>query len=144
MEDKHIYKTSVQWTDQRKGTLSSPGLPPIAVAIPPQFPGGHEGFWSPETLFVSSAEACLMATFLSIAENSRLAFSSYRSEAEGTVAKTDEGFRVTDITIKVNLTILDETKKERASRLLEKAEQHCLISNSMNTAIHLETEVAVE
>lgn len=143
METTHTYRTSIQWTGERKASLSSPSLPGVEIATPPEFPGGHAGYWSPETLFVASAEGCLMTTFLAIAENSKLEITSYRSEAEGVLAKTDEGFRITDITIKVALTIPDESKKDRAQRILERAEHHCLISNSMNTAVHLEAEVSV-
>jgi organic hydroperoxide reductase OsmC/OhrA len=85
-----------------------------------------------------------MTTFLAIAENSRLEFSSYQSQAEGTLAKTDEGFRMTDIKITVSVTIPDEAKKERTERLIERAEHHCLISNSMKTTVHIEASIVVE
>lgn len=143
METTHLYHTSVEWTEQRKAKLTSPGLPPVEVATPPEFPAGHEGFWSPETLYVAAAEGCLMTTFLAIAENSKLEVTSYRSEAEGKLEKTADGFRMTEITIKVRLVIPDEGKVERAQRILEKAEQHCLISKSMKTEVHLVPEVSV-
>jgi len=82
-DETHVYKTSLAWTSQRMGTLHSPGLPDVVVATPPQFPGGHEGIWSPEHLFVASAEVCLMTTFLAIAANSKLEFATYSSEATG-------------------------------------------------------------
>jgi organic hydroperoxide reductase OsmC/OhrA len=143
MADQHIFRTSVQWSEQRRGTLKSPDLPDVAVATPPEFPGGHKGFWSPETLFVASAEACLMATFLAIAENSKLEFSVYRSEAEGVVEKTDEGMQVTQITIRATVTIADESRRDRAVRILEKAEEHCLVSKSMKTHVILEPEIII-
>lgn len=143
MDATHIYHTSVEWTGQRKAALTSPGLPDLEVATPPEFPGGHEGCWSPETLYVAAAEGCLMTTFLAIAENSKLEITSYRSSAEGALAKTDQGFRITEITITVELVIPDESKSERAARILEKAEQHCLISKSMNTQVHLVPKVTV-
>lgn len=143
METTHLYHTSVQWSGQRKAALTSPGLPSLEVATPPEFPGGHEGIWSPETLFVAAAEACLMTTFLAIAENSKLDITSYHSTAEGTLAKTDEGFRITEITITVDLVIPDESTTDRAARVLEKAEQHCLISKSMKAAVHLVPKVTV-
>lgn len=84
-----------------------------------------------------------MTTFLAIAENSRLEITSYESRAEGLLTKTDEGFRMTEITLKVSLKIPEEDKKERAERLIEKAEKHCLISSSMKTQIHLQTTVSI-
>ncbi len=124
-EENHVYTTSVRWESERRGSLTSPGLPDLAVATPPQFPGGHAGIWSPEHLFVAAAEACLMTTFLAIAENSKLEYLEYSSEAEGVLEKTDEGFMIT------------------ARRIVEKAEQHCLISKSMKTRVSLEPDVVV-
>jgi peroxiredoxin-like protein len=141
-DETHVYRTSLSWTSQRKGNLTSPGLPDLTVATPPEFPGGHEGVWSPEHLFVASAEACLMTTFLAIAENSKLEFASYSSSAEGKLEKTAEGYRITEIILYPKVTIKDASAAERAKRIIEKAEQHCLISNSMNSQIKLVPEVS--
>lgn len=143
MSDTHTYTTSVKYNEKRKGLLSSEGLSSFEVATPPQFPGGHEGIWSPEHLFVASAEICLMTTFLSIAEKSRLEFVEYSSEAIGTLEKTAEGMLMTKIVIKPRVVINDEAKKDRTLLLLEKAEKYCLISNSMKTEVTLEPIVEV-
>jgi peroxiredoxin-like protein len=140
-DEIHMYRTSVSWTSQRKATLQSPGLPDLTVATPPEFPGGHAGIWSPEHLFVASAEACLMTTFLAIAENSKLEFASYSSSAEGKLEKTAEGYRITEITLYPKVVIKDASAADRAKRIIEKAEQHCLISNSMTAKIKLVPEV---
>lgn len=141
--ETHVYKTGLRWDSQRRGVLSSPDLPQLEVATPPQFPGGHPGIWSPEHLYVASAEVCLMTTFLAIAENSKLEFASYTSEAEGTLEKTDEGFMVTEIVIRPRIVVKDEVARERAGRLVEKAEKHCLISKSMKTRVRLDPIVSV-
>ncbi len=143
MSDTHTYTTSVTYSEMRKGVLSSEGLAPFEVATPPQFPGGHEGIWSPEHLYVASAEICLMTTFLSIAEKSRLEFVQYSSEAVGTLEKTAEGMLMTKIVIKPKVVIKDEGKKDRTLLLLDKAEKYCLISNSMKTAVSIEPLVEV-
>ena len=142
METRHSYTTHLKWTAERKGTLSSSGLPEVEVATPPQFPGGHPGIWSPEHLFVAAAEACIMTTFLAIAANSKLEFSSYESEAEGVLEKTDTGFQITEITVRPKIRVEKEEFVQKAQRLIEKAEQHCLISNSMKAAVHLIAEVS--
>jgi organic hydroperoxide reductase OsmC/OhrA len=141
MSDTHIYTTSVEYSEMRKGVLSSKGLSSLEVATPPQFPGGHEGIWSPEHLYVASAEICLMTTFLSIAEKSRLEFVGYSSEAIGTLEKTTEGMLMTKIVIKPTVIIQDESKRDRTLLLLEKAEKYCLISNSMKTEVTMEPTV---
>ncbi len=142
-DERHTYSTSIEWTSRRRGNLSSPGLPGLEVATPPQFPGGHPGIWSPEHFFVAAAEACLMTTFLAIAENSKLEFLSYSSTAEGLLSKTEQGFMITQITIRPRVVIKDQAALDRARRIVEKAEQNCLISKSMKTTITLEPEVVV-
>ena len=144
MSDTHTYTTSVTYTEQKKGVLSSEGLTPFEVATPPQFPGGHEGIWSPEHLYVASAEICLMTTFLSIAEKSRLEFITYSSEAVGTLETMGKGMLMTKIVIRPKVVIADESKKERALLLLEKAEKYCLISSSMKTEVTIEPFVEVQ
>jgi organic hydroperoxide reductase OsmC/OhrA len=140
-DEPHLYRTSIRWQESRKAALTAPGLPDWQVATPPEFPGGHAGVWSPEHLFVASAEACLMTTFLAIAENSKLAFTSYSSTAAGKLEKTAEGFMITEIALKARVEIKDPAAADRAKRIVEKAEQACLISKSMKTRILLEVEV---
>jgi len=142
-DEKHLYLTCLIWEAQRRGKLSSAGLPDLTVATPPEYPGGHAGIWSPEHLFVAAAEACLMTTFLAIAENSKLEYLQYSSEAEGLVEKTDEGFMITEITIRPRVVVKDPSALERARRIVEKAEQHCLIAKSMKTRITLEPDIVV-
>jgi organic hydroperoxide reductase OsmC/OhrA len=142
-DESHTYTTSLRWNAERRGTLSSEGLPQVQVATPPQFPGGHPGFWSPEHLYVAAAEACLMTTFLAIATNSKLAFKEYSSSATGLLEKTAEGFRITKITLRPRLVITDAAAADRARRILERSEQLCLISSSMKTETVLEPEVVV-
>ncbi|MBU8913541.1 MAG: OsmC family protein [Spirochaetales bacterium] len=143
MADEHTYTTSLAWSETTRGVISSSGLPEIHVATPPQFPGGIEGHWSPEHMFVASAEICLMTTFLAIAANSRLEFVSYNSEADGTLEKTENGYEFTKIVVRSHVVISDESKVERARRILEKAEEHCLISKSMKTPVELDAKVTI-
>ena len=49
----------------------------------------------------------------------------------------------TEIELKPKIVVTQEKDIERAERLLEKAEQHCLISNSLKTKIILSPEVSL-
>jgi peroxiredoxin-like protein len=144
MPDIHTYHTAVQWKSERKGMLSSEGLSSIEVATPPQFPGGHEGIWSPEHLFVASAEVCLMTTFLSLAEKTKLEFKTYHSEAIGTLEKTEAGFWMTKIVITPTVVVSDEALREKILSILKKAEKYCLISNSIKTEVRVEPIIEVQ
>ncbi len=141
MEDNYYYTTQVEWTGERHGDLSAPVLPSLKVDAPPEF-NGHQGVWTPEHLFVASVNSCFMTTFLAIAENSKLEFESFRAAAKGKLEKiADQGFMMTEITLQPKLVIRNARDAERASRILEKAEKHCLISNSIKTQTKLEPDI---
>jgi peroxiredoxin-like protein len=141
MENQYFYTTEIEWTGQRQGDLRAPVLPGLKVDAPPEFKG-HDGVWTPEHLFVASVNSCFMTTFLAIAENSKLDFVSFHANARGKLEKLEgQGFVMTEITLHPKLVIRNERDFERANRILEKAEKHCLISNSIKTETKLESEI---
>jgi peroxiredoxin-like protein len=145
MSDIHHYEVNLEWNQDRKGTLSSPIVTQkIEVATPSEFPKGMPDIWSPEHLFVASVNACLMASFLAIAENSKLDFISFKSNAVGVVDKLDGKFQVTEIILKPIITIPSTMHAEKAQRILEMSEKSCFIANSVKTIIHLESEIIVK
>ena len=130
----------MKWTEQRKGVISCAGKPDVQVATPPEFKG-HEGMWSPEDLFVASVNICVMTTFLAVAERAGLAFSSYESVAEGRLELVEGKFQFTAITIKPTITLKAVADTAKAKELIEKAEDNCLISNSMKARVSLEPAI---
>src|SRR5215510_8365608 len=139
----HYYTHRLTWIEDKKGRLSADALPDLEVATPPEF-DGPQGFWSPEQLFVASANACVMATFLAIAANSKLAFKDYAGSATGKLEKVPAGgMQITEILIKVELTLLQARDREKAERVIMKAEENCLISRSMKARVIVEPEIIV-
>ena len=136
----YTYRTAVKWSEQKKGTITCEGKPDIQVATPPEFKG-HEGIWSPEDLYVASANICLMTTFLAVAERAGLTFTSYHCEAEGRLELVEGKFQVTVITLRPQIALQSGSDAAKAKELIEKAEANCLISNSMKTRITLEPTI---
>ena len=144
MENQHLYKTEIEWTGERHGRLGAPALPEVEVDAPPEFKG-HEGVWTPEHLFVASVNSCFMTTFLAIAENSKLEVIKFNADAEGKLEKVEgQGLMITHITLRPTVIIKNSRDAERALRILEKAEKHCLITNSIRTETRLEPQVNSE
>ncbi len=142
MEKIHFYDTSIEWTKDRIGIISSSVLPQkIEVAAPPEFAKGIAGIWSPEHLFIASCNTCLMTTFLAIAESSNLQFSAFKSFAEGKLEIVDGKFAISEIILKPLVTISEESEYDKTIKILRKAEANCLISNSMKSKIIFEPEV---
>ncbi|HET8886093.1 MAG TPA: OsmC family protein [Salinimicrobium sp.] len=142
--DTHSYTVDLEWKNDRKGEISSPELnQTMEVATPPEFPKGMSGIWSPEHLFTAAVSSCFMTTFLAIAENSRLEFKSLICPAKGILDKVDGKFVMSEVILEPVLTIVNEADKERAERILQKAEKACLISNSITSKVSLKTTVEV-
>ena len=140
----HQYDSVVHWTGEKKGQLGAVGLAPLEMATPPEF-GGHPGLWSPEHLFVAAANACLLSTFLALAERARLRVAGYRAEAHGRLTQTEDGrgLAITEIEISPVVGVYSAEDEERARDLCLKAEKHCLISHSMTSVIHVTPRVEV-
>jgi peroxiredoxin-like protein len=147
--EAHEYHVNVNWENSRKGLMCSPELSQhngicIEVATPPEFPGGMAGIWSPEHLFVAAVNGCLMTTFLAIAENSALEFSSFSCQATGKLERIDGKFMMSEIRLTPTVVIHNEAYKAKAIRMLKKAEDACLITHSVKSKITLEPIVEVK
>lgn len=149
--EKHKFKVDLNWTQERKGVLSSPELVggssatdnSIEVATPPEFPKGMPNIWSPEHLYTASVSSCLMTTFLAIAENSKLDFKTFECEAIGIMERVEKRFLMTEIILRPKVVLLDGKDRDRAERVLLKSEEVCLISNSIKTNISMEITLEV-
>lgn len=143
--EPHLYNVDISWTKERQGEMSSPELSiVIEIATPPQFPNGVEGIWSPEHLFTSAVASCLMTTFLSIAENSKLEFTAFSCKSHGKLEQIEGKFLMTEVILEPTVTIANESDREKADRVLQKSEQHCLISNSIKSKVTMNTKIILK
>jgi organic hydroperoxide reductase OsmC/OhrA len=140
----HQYETTVEWTDNRRGTLSAPQRPAITAGAPPEF-GGTDDVWSPEHLCVAAVNSCVMLTFIAIAANSGVPFRKYTASATGTLEKVEgRGPVITRVVVRPRISIGPDVDHAKVERVIKMAEKHCFISNSLNGAVTLEPEIVVE
>ena len=140
----HEYQTDVNWVHTRLGIISSPEVEgTFNVVTPPQFPQGIDKVWSPEHLFTAAVNGCLMTTFLAIAENFKLEFEQFSSQARGKLEMVDGKYLMSEVTLEPVLTISREDDREKAAKVLQKAEAACLISNSIKSKINFKPLINV-
>jgi organic hydroperoxide reductase OsmC/OhrA len=143
-DQAHQYETTVKWTENRLGTLTTPGRPAIPTGAPPEF-GGTADVWSPEHLCVAAVNSCVMLTFITIAGNSKVAFRKYASSAAGTLERVEgRGPVITRIVVKPRITIGPDVDRAKVERIVKMAEKNCYISNSLHSEVTLEPEIVVE
>ncbi len=139
---KYTYQTQLKWTSERKGVLSSKDKPDIMVATPPEF-GGHEGIWTPEDLFLASVEICILTTFLWFVKKHNINLKSYDSKAIGTVELIEGAYKFSKINIKLKLGVFSENDRVAVEKVLKKVKRACLISNSIQTDVNIESEIFI-
>jgi peroxiredoxin-like protein len=136
----HHYSACALANPQEDVTLRSSGLQPLRSAAPAEFDGPGDR-WSPETLIVGAIADCYILTFRSLARAARLPFISLSCSVDGTLDRIDRAAQFTAFTVHAKLRVAAGTDEEQARRLLEKAEQSCLISNSLKAAPRLEADI---
>ena len=120
--------------------LSSSGVANLDSAPPAEF-GGPGDQWSPESLLVAAVADCFILSFRAIARASRLEWDSLSCKVEGKLDRIDRVTQFTAFDVTATLDIPQDTDASKAQRLLEKAEQVCLITNSLKAESHLEASV---
>ena len=139
----HHYSVVAKADTRGDVALAGERLLPIPSAPPTEF-GGPGDRWSPETLLVAAVADCFVLTFRGIASVSRFAWVSLECSATGTVDRIDRVTQFTAIAVHARLTVPSGASEDQARRLLAKAEETCLVTNSLKVRPHLESVVEVE
>jgi peroxiredoxin-like protein len=138
----HHYQSVAVATAAGSVTLSSPGLPDLASNAPREFDGPGDQ-WSPETLLLAAVADCYVLSFRAVAAASKFDWLALECSTHGTLDRVERVSRFTEIVHTVVLDVPAGTSEQRAHSLLEKAEQVCLISNSLNVGVRVEVDIRV-
>jgi len=136
----HHYVVSADAKSVGNIVLSSSGVENLLSAAPAEF-GGPGDQWSPEALLVASVADCFILSFRAVAKASKLDWDALTCSAEGVLERVERTTQFTRFNVAVTLDVPPGTDESKAHRLLEKAEQVCLITNSLKAERHLETAV---
>lgn len=119
--------------------LHAPPRDSIGLGPPPQF-GGTDREWSPEELLVGATLECLWTTFAAFAKRDGLSVIEWSGTGTGILDRGQPVPAFTSITLAVDLRVAPGDE-ERATRILEKAEKNCIISNALRVPVKLEMSV---
>ncbi len=138
----HQYTVQAQAEASGDVQLTSAGLPALATAPPAEFDGPGDR-WSPETLLCAAVVDCFVLSFRAVARASKLEWNGLDARVEGKLDRVEGRTCFTELKVQATLRIPAGTDPERAKKLMEKAEQVCLISNSLTAQRHLDATVVV-
>jgi organic hydroperoxide reductase OsmC/OhrA len=138
----HHYTVNAAATAVGDVSLSGGRLPRLASAPPVEFEGPGDR-WSPETLLVGAVADCFVLSFRAIARFARLHWISLSCEATGTLDRVDRAAQFTAFVVRASLELPAGADPEQARRLMARAEQACLVSNSLKASCRFEADVRV-
>jgi uncharacterized OsmC-like protein len=127
--------TQTTWKSQ------SPHLPPISVAIPPEFMGPGGGY-SPEDLFALSVVNCMIALFKVYVEKGGLRFQQVEAKARLTADRPSGGSSFVMTHLDCSFVVSGASDPVKVRKALEKATQDCPIGNSIKTGKTFHIEVS--
>ena len=136
----HRYTVTAAAAPESYVTLSSSGLADLPTAGPPEF-GGPGDVWSPETLLVGAVADCFILSFRAIARAARLDWLALDCDVVATLDKVDRVTQFTHFAVTAELVVPAGANREKAGKLMEKAEKHCLITNSLKAASTLQASI---
>lgn len=129
------YQNELEWSGELKGVLSpGTGKNDIKVAVPPEF-GGHEGFVSPEDMFVGSMNACFMTTFLVFANKTGIDLVSYKSNAVGHLEKVGGKNVFTKIVVRPQIKA--NASRDEIMAVVDHVKEYSIVLNSIKTDARL-------
>jgi organic hydroperoxide reductase OsmC/OhrA len=143
MENEHTYRVVAWWSSGKTGLAKTDAAPnAIHFTAPPEF-GGLEGRWTPESLLLCAIAGCYTTTFRAIAEYSKFEYADLEVQVEGAIKKVESGYAFTQIVIRPNLSITNETEHPRALKLMQKAKGLCLVGRALSVEQVFEPRVQV-
>jgi organic hydroperoxide reductase OsmC/OhrA len=129
------YSRAHQWVFDGGAVVPASASPTIVPA-----PWSDAAGVDPEEAFIASLASCHMLFFLDFARRAGVVVASYEDEADGEMAKGDDGrTRITKVTLRPRIAFagaaLDATALDA---LHHKAHEACFIANSVTSEIVIE------
>lgn len=141
---QHNYRVDLEWTGNRgNGTetyrsygrdhiLRAQGLPELLGTADPTFHGDRDR-WNPEQLLLAALSQCHMLSYLHVAVTHGVVIEGYSDEASGSLRlNRDNSGEFTQAVLSPKVYLADESQRELADSLHEKANKVCFIARSVN------------
>lgn len=136
----HVYSVAAAGGANGSVSLSAAGLPRLMSEPPPEFDGPGQQ-WSPESLLSAAVASCFILTFRSIARASHLPWTHLECNVTAKLERVEGVTRFTHLVTRATLTVPVDTSTVLCERALNKAEESCLVANSLRCERELQMEI---
>lgn len=136
----HVYSVAASGSAEGNVSLTAARVPALNSAPPTEF-GGPGDQWSPESLLAAAVASCFILTFRAMARASRLPWTNLECSVEATLERAEGVTYFTRVITRATLTVPDGTSTVLCERVLNKAEEGCLVANSLRSKRELQMEI---
>jgi organic hydroperoxide reductase OsmC/OhrA len=126
----HTYTVTATGAATGLVSVECAGLPALATAPPAEFDGPGD-VWSPEALLVGAIADCYILTFRGVARAAKFDWEQLRCEVHGVLERVESVTRFSGYTTVATLTVKPGTDRAKCEELMARAEQVCLVNNSL-------------
>ena len=145
----HRYETRLRWSgstgagwdgyDRAHSATAPPAEQEVRLTTGESH--GDPSILNPEQLLVMSASSCQMLFFLHLTAKARIDVVRYEDDALGVMPEDDEPLRITEITLRPQITVAGDASEERIRKLVHTAHEYCYIANSLRCEVAIEPTV---
>ena len=148
MSSQHHYSLTIKWTGNkgsgtsgyraydRSHVIIAENKPEILGSSDPAFLGDNTKY-NPEELLLASLSSCHMLWYLHLCAEAGIIVVNYTDNATGIMTETPMGGgKFKEVTLNPIVTIAENSIKENADQLHQKANELCFIANSVNFPVY--------
>lgn len=150
---EHHYALTTTWTGNtgtgtsgyreysRDVTIAVVGKPELLASADKPF-RGDAARWNPEDLLIASLSECHLLSYLHACVVAGVVVISYRDSATGVMRQDGKNAGAfTDVLLRPEVVVADESMIEAAERAHEEAHRMCFIANSVNFPVRHQATV---
>ena len=135
-----VFRNTVYQSSGKPAKTTMSGISETEIGPPPEY-GGSPDSLNPEEMLVASVNSCIMLVFFHFAKKYEVEVTSYHSDAEGTVEKTKNGLRFTNVEVRAKVRLDSASSAEKIEEIAQLAEKYCLVSGSLACPVQYKVEV---
>ncbi|MGY5875301.1 MAG: OsmC family protein [Candidatus Thorarchaeota archaeon] len=146
MSDEHNYELEVRITKPMFVGVNLPGMDEFEVTSALDWwPDAPEGYFSPQTLFLSASASCVVLSMFKAAQAVHTEFTDVRVTATAEMCERDDlVWKFDRIFLHLDVTISDERHRSKVERVIDLAHKSCPVANSIGIPTELSYNIVVE
>lgn len=138
---RFLFEVQLNWLEDQLGLLQAADVHGQLHTAAPEKLGGRGNEWSAEHLMLGAVASSFMSTYLAYIKKMGFEITHFECSVIGQVKPANGRYRFVRVDVYPAIFVMDESLKTKAAAALLKAEQHCPVTNSLNSEVFFHSQV---